>query len=120
MSRNKRVFKLGLIFFSLLVFLISASGALGIVWLRQQISRTANDCILKEKELMALHRKNGYLQSMIAQMHNPQYLREKVGSKMALPNKQQVVWMKDSKDLTRQNHLVVSVRNKSPGVVGGS
>jgi hypothetical protein len=100
---NKNGFKLSLIFFSLLVFLVSTGGALGVVWLRQQISRTAENCIAKEKELAVLQRRNIYLQSTIAQVHNPEYLKERVGGKLSVPSKKQIVWVNPamSKDQSR-------------------
>lgn len=102
---NKRGFKLGLILFSLLVFLVSTGGALGVVWLRQQISRTAESCMAKEKELIVMQRKNIYLQSAIAQVHNPEYLKERVGSKLSVPIKKQIVWINPAKE---QRHYVAA------------
>lgn len=126
MSRNLRGFKLSLVFFSLLVFLVSTAGALGVVWLRQQISRTADNCMTKEKELAVLQRRNTYLQSSIAQVHNPEYLKEQAGSKLSVPSKKQVVWVNPTivKDQSRYvatklkgNQVMAMALNNSQRIV---
>lgn len=104
---NGKGFKLGLILFSLLVFFVSTGGALGVVWLRQQISRTAESCMVKEKELVVLQRKNIYLQSAIAQVHNPEYLKERVEGKLSVPSKNQIVWVNPAM-LKNQNRYVAT------------
>lgn len=111
MSRsNGKGFKLGLIFFSLLVFFVSTGGALGVVWLRQQISRTAESCMEKEKELVILQRKNIYLQSAIAHVHNPEYLKERVGGKLSVPSKKQIVWVNPA--MAKEQNRYVAAKGK--------
>lgn len=106
-KKNDRIFKLGLVFFSLLVFFVSTGGALGVVWLRQQISRTAESCMIKEKELVVLQRKNIYLQSAIAHVHNPEHLKDRVGRKLSMPTKKQIVWV-NAEMLKEQNRYVAA------------
>lgn len=119
MSRSSgQLFKLGLIFFSLLVFGLTTGGALGVVWLRQQISRTADSCMIKEKELVVLQRKNIYLQSAIAQVHNPEYLKDRVGGKLSMPSKKQIVWV-DPATLKEKNRYFAS-KNKGAQAMGSA
>lgn len=108
---NRKIFKLGLVFISLLVFSLSTGGALGVVWLKQQISQIAESCIGKEQELIVLHRKNIYLRSTIAQVHNPEYLKERIGAKVALPNKKQIVWMNTDIQKSRIRHLAAKAKD---------
>lgn len=103
--QNKKFFQLGLVALSLVIFLLSTAGALGIVWLRQQISQTAESCLEKEKELAVLQRKNAHLRSTIAQMHNPEFLIEKLNSKLVQPNQKQIVWMNSDEKKTKMQHL---------------
>lgn len=100
------MFKLGVVFFSLLVFVVSTGGALGVVWLKQQISRTAESCMMKEKELVVLQRTHIYLQSAIAQVHNPDHLKAQVANRLSMPSKKQIVWM-NSEALKGDNRYVV-------------
>lgn len=109
-SRKKD--QLGLIGLSLLLFLLSTAGALGLVWLRQQISRTAKSCIAKEKEIAIAQRKNSYLHSKIAQIHNPEYLKEQLESKFALPCKKQIVWMNSDEVRLKVRHLALKNKNR--------
>lgn len=119
MSRyNRKTVQLGLVGLSLLIFLLSTGGALGLVWLRQQISRTAKSCIAKEKELAIIQRKNVYLHSIIAQVHNPEYLKERLESKLALPCKKQIVWM--NLDEAKLKMSLLAAKNKSGQVLVGT
>jgi len=110
-KHNSTGMKLGLVVLSLVIFLLSTVGALGIVWLRQQISRTAERCIETEKELAIILRKNVCMRSTIAQMHNPEYLKEKLNSKLGLPSEKQIVWMDSAEDKAKMRHLAAKNKN---------
>jgi len=86
--------KIGLIALGLLVFLVVTAGALGVVWIRQQISTTAKSSIALEKAVIEVQRKQNRLDAKIAQIHNPDYLKKKIGARLVLPKKEQVVWVK--------------------------
>lgn len=111
-KHNKKILQLGLVALSLVVFLLSTAGALGIVWLRQQISKTAESCLEKEKELIILERKNVHLRSKIAHMHNPEYLKEKLTAKLTQPSKKQIVWMDTNQDKTKMRHLAAKSKDR--------
>lgn len=112
MSRhNRKTIQLGLVVLSLIVFLFITGGALGVVWLRQQISRTAERCIAKEKELVIVQRKNAYLRTTIAQVHNPEYLKERLGAKLMVPSNKQIVWMNSDEAKLRMRHLAAKSKN---------
>lgn len=110
-KRNSKVLQLGLVILSLVVFLLSTGGALSIVWLKQQISKTAESCIHKEKELAIIQRKNVCLRSTIAQVHNPEYLKEKLHTQLTLPTKKQIVWMDSKEDKLKKQHLAAKSKN---------
>ena len=110
----------GLLALGLLVFLMSAGGALGVVWLRQQISLSADACTDLEKSLLQAQRRSTYLQSKIAEVHNPDYLKDNIGSKLSMPSKNQIVWVKDpnkcpahriAANLTRSKPLATAINN---------
>lgn len=121
MSRNNRkTVQLGLVVLSLLIFLFITGGALGVVWLRQQISRTAERCIAKEKELVIVQRKNAYLHTAIAQVHNPEYLKERLDSKLMVPSTKQIVWMNSDEAKLRMRHLASKSKNGQGLLTTGS
>ena len=95
-SYGTKPIKLGLIALSLLLFLMSTGGALGVVWMRQQISSTAEICSQKERELVVLQRRQVSIQSKIAEVHNPESLKLRVGTKLSVPSKKQIVWVRPS------------------------
>ena len=113
-----RSMKLGLVMLSLLVFLMSTGGALGVVWMRQQISSTAETCSKKERELVVLQRRQISIESKIAEVHNPESLKLRVGAKLSVPSKKQIVWVQphNTKIQLAANHPATTallVRNKS-------
>lgn len=110
-KHKKKIVQLGLVGLSLVVFLLSTSGALGIVWLRQQISRTAECCLEKERELAIIERKNVHLRSKIAHIHNPEYLKEKMNSKLMQPSKKQIVWVNTDEAKIKMRHLAAKNKN---------
>lgn len=72
---------------------ISTVGALGIVWMRQQISQTAYVNNQLERNLKDIERDNNNLAAQIARVHNPEYLTSRMSPDLRPTREQQVVWM---------------------------
>ena len=51
-----------------------ATGALSVIWMRQQISSHAENVTSLERELLVLDRKCNSMRGRIAKIHNPQFL----------------------------------------------
>lgn len=78
---------------ALALFILVTTGALSIVWMRQQISRSAGNGIKYEKAIVALDRKTNALRSKIAQLQSPVSLKERLGKAFAQSKKPQIVWI---------------------------
>ena len=92
-SRLQRKFNHWMGLFLLLLVLISAIGALGVVWMRQQVAGAAYRVKSLEQSLIEVDRKTRSLDAKIAAAHHPQYLKSRVGVTLNPPNDHQIVWV---------------------------
>jgi hypothetical protein len=76
----------------LLILLTATVGALGIVNARQQISTVATNLRQLEREIDAVVERSSYLESKIAQAHNPAFLRQRAAGILMPPRDNQIVW----------------------------
>ena len=81
-----------------------ALGSLGIVWLRVEISRTAEDSRKLEKQVAENARELRGLNAKRAKELNPSSLKALVGNRLSKPNPSRVFFVKDS-DLQRSQSL---------------
>jgi len=80
----------------LLVFFVAAGGALGVVWLRQQISTLGEYSLKYEAQLREWERKTTFLENKVARATSLEYLEGRLaamGGGMGPPADEQVVWM---------------------------
>lgn len=77
----------------LMILGISLAGGISVVWLRQQISYTADVNNRLERELKDLERDNNNLAAQIARVHNPEYLTSRMPTDLRPTKENQVVWM---------------------------
>ncbi len=87
-----------------LIIVTAGAGSLGVVWMRQQITRSANRIKTVERDLAESNRKNAYLAAKVAQAHNPEFLRARVGTALAAPKDKQVVWVRPTHNVPRRNN----------------
>ncbi len=85
-------------FLSLLVVLavVTVSGCLGLLWLRQKIETTAQATRALEVEIAKEERRLRYLDTKIAEIHQPLYLErqiQRLGLKLRPPLADQVVYL---------------------------
>lgn len=83
---------------SLLVVLavVTVSGCLGLLWLRQKIEHTAQATRSLEKEIVKEERRLRYLDTKIAEIHQPIYLErqiQRLGLNLRPPLADQIVYM---------------------------
>lgn len=74
---------------------IAVSSAFGIVWMQQQINRTARNCQQVEREMEETMRRMRYLDERIASIHQPVILQGKVAGVLRPSLEQQVVWVRE-------------------------
>ena len=86
----------------MLILVVSASGGLSLVWLRQQISITATRSQALEQELRILDRNIRNLDARIGELHNPNNLLRhstELGLNISLPREDQIVrFTRDERD----------------------
>jgi len=91
------------VFLIMLILVVSASGGLSLVWLRQQISITATRSQGSEQELRILDRNIRNLDARIGALHNPNnLLRHSIdlGLNISLPREDQIVrFTRDDRDI---------------------
>jgi len=85
-------------FLSLLIVLaaVTVSGCLGLLWLRQKIELTAQATHLLEIEIAKEERRLRYLDTKIAEIHQPLFLErqiERLGLNLAPPTAEQIVYL---------------------------
>jgi hypothetical protein len=75
---------------------VTVSGCLGLLWLRQKIELTAQATRSLETEIVKEERRLRYLDTKIAEVHQPLYLErqiERLGLRLRPPMEDQVVYM---------------------------
>lgn len=84
--------RFGIIALFVFALLLSSAGALGVVYFKQQISRSASDLKHLEQSLKEIERKDTFLASKIAQAHSPEFLKKHARFALRPPQDKQVVW----------------------------
>lgn len=84
------------LFFVITMIAVTVSSGFAIVWMQQQISRTAKRSQEVESQLAETVRKLRYLDERIATMHQPVALQGKVSGTLRLSLDNQIVWVRES------------------------
>lgn len=77
-----------------ILLLVSAAGGMSIVWLRHQITETAHENRRLQNEATQIERRVRYLDTKIAEVNSPAYLRARVtalGLQLERPSSRQIV-----------------------------
>jgi hypothetical protein len=83
---------------------VTVSGCLGLLWLRQKIELTAQATRLLEKEIVKEERRLRYVDTKIAEIHQPLYLERQIkrlGLNLRPPMEDQVVYLRGSRSTNR-------------------
>ena len=76
---------------------VTVVSGFAIVWMQQQISRTAQKSQETESHLAEIVRKLGYLDEQIAAIHQPTMLQAKVAATLRPSTENQIVWVQEDK-----------------------
>ncbi len=79
---------------AILAISVVVVGALGTVFMRQEIMKKAERLKGFEITLDKLERRSHYLAAKIAQVHTPEYLVRRASADLKVPQKNQIVWVK--------------------------
>lgn len=91
--QNKQPSQFALLTALAAVILITVMSAFVIVWLQQQISRTAQTSKSVESELSEILRKVAHLDAVIAARHQPAFLQGQVMGTLRPARDEQIVWV---------------------------
>ena len=80
---------------AILAIAIAVASAFGIVWMQQQINRTAKHSQQIEREMEETMRRLRYLDERIASLHQPVVLQGKVAGVLRPSLENQIVWVED-------------------------
>lgn len=83
-------------FFIIAMIAVTVGSGFAIVWMQQQISRTAKRSQEVESQLAETVRKLRYLDERIATMHQPVVLQGKVAGTLRPSLDNQIVWVRES------------------------
>lgn len=93
-------------FFIIAMIAVTVGSGFGIVWMQQQISRTAKRSQEIESQLAETVRKLRYLDERIATMHQPVVLQGKVAGALRPSLDNQIVWVRESNMPTGRAYAV--------------
>ncbi|GAB4274254.1 MAG: hypothetical protein Tsb0018_05880 [Opitutales bacterium] len=113
MNKTKQSHWTNVIVFAVSALLVAASAGLGIVWMRQQITHTAYHAKTLEQQMAQVERKHSYLLSKIAEVHSPDFLKQRMQGTLVAPAKDQIVWAQLPKKNTGSSKVYGSDENLS-------
>jgi uncharacterized protein HemX len=93
-------------FFAIAMIAVTVGSGFAIVWMQQQISRTAKRSQAVEAQLAETVRKLRTLDKRIATMHQPVVLQGKVADTLRPSLDKQIVWVRESKVSTGRSYAV--------------
>ncbi len=94
------------IFIIMAMAAVTFCSAFAIVWMQQQISRTAGQTKQLESELAEMVRKIDYLDERIASIHQPVVLQGKVAGRLRPSLENQVVWVEERETVKGRAYVV--------------
>ncbi|CAA6678774.1 MULTISPECIES: hypothetical protein [unclassified Lentimonas] len=95
-----------ILFFVIAMIVVTVCSGFAIVWMQQQISRTAKRSQKVEVQLAETVRKLRYLDERIATMHQPVVLQGKVSGTLRPSLDTQIVWVRESNVSTGRSYAV--------------
>lgn len=107
MKRVSPKTKSQIVFLIATMIVIVVSSAFSIVWIQQQISRTAQRSQQVESEMAEIGRKLNYVNEKIATMHQPIVLQSKVANTLRPSLENQIVWVRERETLSGRNYATI-------------
>lgn len=87
---------------------ITVVSGFAIVWMQQQIARTAEKSQEAEIRLAEIVRKLGYLDEQIATVHQPTMLQARVAATLRPSLESQMVWVQENATRTRRTYTTLT------------
>lgn len=96
-----------ILFLIVTMIVITVFSGFFIVWMQQQISRTAQRSQQVESEMAEIDRKLSYVNEKIATMHQPIVLQSKVADTLRPSLENQVVWVRERETLSGRTYATI-------------
>lgn len=116
--RELNLYKFSSLTLGVFILVVSAVGSLTLVWLRGEITETAQQTVALERELVAVERDNTHLASQIARAHQPQQLLARASDDLKPTAPGRVVWMSTNGKFPET--LIAEARQNTSAVRGDS
>ena len=89
------------------IIAVTVISGFAIVWMQQQISRTAQKSQEAESHLTEIVRRLGYLDEKIAAIHQPTMLQAKVAASLRPSMDSQVVWVQEDESRAGRSYTTL-------------
>ena len=86
---------------------VTVFSGFALVWMQQQISRTAQRSQKVEAEMDEINRRLSYVNEKIATMHQPIVLQSKVADTLRPSLENQIVWVRERETLNRRTYATI-------------
>ena len=96
-----------ILFLIVTMIIITVFSGFFIVWMQQQISRTAQRSQQVESEMAEIDRKLSYVNEKIATMHQPIVLQSKVADTLRPSLENQIVWVRERETLSGRTYATI-------------
>lgn len=96
-----------ILFLIVTMIVITVFSGFFIVWMQQQISRTAQRSQQVESEMAEIDRKLSYVNEKIATMHQPIVLQSKVADTLRPSLENQIVWVRERETLSGRTYATI-------------
>jgi len=95
------------------MIVLTVFSGFAIVWIQQQISRTAQSSKALESEMTEIERRLSYVDEKIATLHQPIMLQSKVADRLRPSLDNQIVWVRERNGPKRRMYATVSPYSSS-------
>ncbi len=96
-----------ILFLIVVMIIVTVFSGFAMVWMQQQISRTAKRSQQVESEMAEVSRRLSYVNEKIAMMHQPIVLQSKVANTLRPSLENQIVWVRERKALKGRSYATI-------------
>lgn len=96
-----------ILFLIVVMIIITVFSGFAMVWMQQQISRTAQRSQQVESEMAEIGRRLSHVNEKIAMMHQPIVLQSKVANTLRPSLENQIVWVRERETLNGRNYATI-------------
>ena len=107
MNRLSQKTRSHILYLIIAMIVVTVCSGFAIVWMQQQISRTAQRSQQVESEMAEISRRLSYVNEKIATMHQPIVLQSKVSDTLRPSLENQIVWVRELEDVNGRNYATI-------------